>query len=144
MQAHAQPGADEDLVPDPFARFGVGFEGRQQPVADAGDDGAEDHEGRVIPQSGDEAACDDGENHGGQKHGQVHDAGFDGRGALDGLEPDGEVVDGAHEGGAQAEGEDGGGPDGAFLDDAGRDSAVVLHLELDEDEGDDQDAEEHK
>ena len=67
---------------------------------------------------------------------------MDGRHALDGLEPDGEVVDGEEHRGGGAEEEGCAGGDAPVEDDAGRDGCGVAFNVLDQDENREEEREE--
>ena len=66
----------------------------------------------MLDDSGEEAGNDATENLG-EYEGDVVDAGLQGGGTANGLEPDREVVDDIEEGAGEAEGEEGAESDGA-------------------------------
>lgn len=142
LHAHADAGAEQDLVADPGGRACVWLEGREKARADGHDDGAEDHEGRVVAHGRDKRAREDGEDDDADQHGQVARAGLDGRGALDGLEPDGDVVDHQVKRGAEEEDVQAASPYRSVADDARRHRGVFALAPLDEDEAGEEDAEE--
>jgi len=92
LGARAEAEAVHDLEADPLALQGVDFEGGEQAGADCCEADAEDHEGRVIADAGDQLAGGDGRYDDGHYHGKEADAAIDGRDAVNGLEPDGKVV----------------------------------------------------
>ena len=141
LEAEADAEADEDLVSDPFGVAGVAVKGRQEARADGRQRGAGEHEGGVVPRLGDEGAGDDGAEDARDQEGDVADAGLVRADALDGLEPDGEVVDDHEEGRAHAEGEDPRGPDAPPPHHARVDRGGFRPPELDADEDDEADAE---
>ena len=120
---------------------GLEVKRRQEARADGREGRAGEHERGVVARAGDESAGEDGADDGGDEEGDVADAGLVGAHALDGLEPDGQVVDCDEEGGTQAEGEDARGADAAFPDQARVDGGGFRAAELDDHEGDEAEAE---
>lgn len=132
----------EELEAGPRALRGVDFERREQPGADGHDDAAGDEEGREVTVVGHETAGEDDGEDLCEDEGEGVDAGADGAGALDGLEPDGDEVDVDEEGAADAEAEEHRGRDGALRGDARRHRGVVFEVDLEGHEADDGESEE--
>ena len=129
------------MVADPRRRRGVGAEGGEETGSYRRDDGAEDHERRVVADDGNDQAGSGSGHDVAHQHGESPDAGFDGADALHGLEPDGDVVGVDEEAGADGELVEGAGPDCSGQEDARRYGGILLHAPLDEDEEDHEDAE---
>ena len=133
--------ADDDLVSDPFGVTGLDVKGRQEARANGRQRGTGEHEGGVVANLGDERT---GENGRYDRCNQERDVAYTGlirADALDGLEPDGQIVDCDEEGGAHAEREDACGPDAPFLHHARIYRCGVRSPELDTDEDEDADGE---
>ena len=92
LRARAEAEAVQNLEANPLALQGVDLEGGEQAGADRCEADAEDHEGRVIADAGDQLAGDDGRHDNGHHHGKKVDAAIDGRDAVNGLEPDRKVI----------------------------------------------------
>lgn len=136
LHAEAEAEAEKDLVADPVGVAAVGLERGEHASADGGDDGRGDEEGRVVAEARDEAAGDDAGDDEREDERDEHEAGVDGVGPFDGLEPDWHVIHDPHHCGGVAEGVQEGTGDGSLLDDAGRDGGVVVAIrDLDGDEG---------
>ena len=105
LEADADAQAGEDLVAEPLRQRGGEGEGGDQAGADAEEDHAEEHDGRVVADGRDEAAGDDGGDDGGDEEREQLDACMRRRGALDGLEVDGQVEDESEEARAEEAGE---------------------------------------
>lgn len=140
LHAEADACAEDELVADPFRGRGVGFEGGEEPRADGHEDGGYEHERGVVSYCGHGATGNHGDDDEAEDGGEIHDAGFCGADALDGLEPDGEVVHHYEESGAQHGAEPGGAPDVAVFKHARGDRGVFLLPDLDREEADDEEA----
>ena len=119
LEAEARAEAEDDLVADPLGGGDVDSEGGEEAGADGHEDDGGVDEGHVVTDFRGQAAGDDGADDLGEDEGEVVDAGVDGVDAVDGLEPDGEVVDEEEEGGADAKREDAAEGDAALAGDAG-------------------------
>lgn len=138
---HAKPETQtpEDLVPDPFGVGRRGGEGGDESCADRGHDARDVQKvSEVAEFPGREAREHAGDGYA-QHGGDVHNARVHGRGALDGLEPDGQEVDQRHHLGAAEEGIARPRDDGAMLHQARGDGRELLApvLDVDKDNGKD-------
>ena len=140
LEPEADAEAHDYLISDPFGVAGLEVKGREEARADGRQRGAGEHEGGVVARFGDEGAGENGAEDAGDEEGDVPDAGLVRADALDGLEPDGQVVDYHEEGGAHAESEDARGPDAAFPHHARVDGCGVRSPELDDYEEQEADA----
>lgn len=134
LHAEADTCTEDKLVADPLGRVGVSLEGGQEAGANGHEDRRQQHEWRVVADGGDGCTSNHGDDDEAENSGQVHDTGLCGTDAFDGLEPDGDVVDHDEESSTQHGNEPGGAPDIAVLENARRDSSILLFPDLDRDE----------
>lgn len=120
LKSEAGAKAEDDLVADPFSSGDVDSKGGEEAGTDRHEAAGGKYEWHVVPNLGRADAGEDGTEDLGKDQGEVVDAGVDGVDAVDGLEPDGEVVDEKEEGGADAEGEEGTEGDAALAGNAWR------------------------
>lgn len=98
LHAEADTKTEHGLVADPLRVTGVRSEGGEQACANGHEDGGSDDERRVVAELGDGSTCNHRDDDETENERQVVDAGFGCCRALDGLEPDWEVVDHDEEG----------------------------------------------
>lgn len=140
LDAHSHSGAQENLVADPLRMARVYFEGCHEACAGGCKHGSDIEERDGVTRRGDAASRDEREDHHGEHERETHNARVHGRGVLDRLEPDGEVVDDREVGTGEEGHEEGGEGHGMHGDDARRHHGVVLTLSLDGQEGDEEHA----
>ena len=130
LEGNAPSGTSEDLVADPFTGRRVCVKGVQQTRSDGGEDTAANEHGLVVSSSGDDTTAGNGSNGDSNDHGQVADAAHGGRGAVNRLEVDGDVVDGGEEATGEDEGVGGHDQVGAIGVELGRDHGALALVPL--------------
>lgn len=144
LETETDTEADDDLVSDPFGVTGLHIPGHQEARANGRQRGTGEHEGGVVANLADESTGENGCYDCRDQERDVANAGLIRADALDGLEPDGEVVDCDEKGRAHAEGEDACGPDAPFLHHVRIYRCGLRSPELDANEDEDADAKDNE
>lgn len=145
LEGNTPSSTSDDLVANPLASRGVGFEEIQKTGTNGRNGGATDEEGLVVAGGRDQSTAEDGAKGDGDDEGQVADTAVGGGGPVDRLEVDGDVVNGEEEGAGKDKGKGAHDGDGAVLDETARDHGLLALVPAgkdpggnDEDEADDE------